>query len=133
MRDGCVTCVRNAPSQSLKPPVDPPVPAYPFQYMSLDYFSYAGNNYLVVVDRYSGWPFIHKCVEESAAELVRVLRSFFCTWGTPEEIATDGGSTYMAAATQRFLGDWAVRHRVSSAYNPHSNMRAEMAVKSMKR
>ncbi len=28
---------------------------------------------------------------------------------------------------------WGVRHRVSSAYHPHSNLRAETAVKSMKR
>ena len=54
-------------------------------------------------------------------------------WGAPEEIATDGGATYMAASTQRFLADWVVRHRVSSAYNPHSNLRAESAVKTVKR
>ena len=133
VRAGCAVCARNTPSQPPMPPVTPPVPDYPFQHVSSDYFSYAGNNYLVIVDRYSGWPFIYRCVEETAAELVRVLRDYFCTWGTPEELATDGGSTYMAASTQKFLQDWSVRHRISSAYNPHSNLRAESAVKSMKR
>ena len=39
----------------------------------------------------------------------------------------------MAYATQRFLGDYGVKHRVSSVAYPHSNRRAELAVKSMKR
>ena len=128
-----MTCIRNAPTQPALPPVKPLVPEYPFQYISSDYFMHAGHTYLVIVDRYSGWPFVHLCREETAKELIRVLREFFCTWGAPEELATDGGSTYVAASTQRFLSNWAVRHRVSSAYNPHSNLRAESAVKSVKR
>ena len=64
---------------------------------------------------------------------MKVLREYFCTWGTPEELTSDGGSAYVAAATKRFLSDWGVRHRVSTAYNPHANLRAETGVKSMKR
>merc|ERR1712082_16725 len=133
VRGGCMTCARNAPSQSATPPITPPVPQYPFQYVSSDYFAYAGVNYLVFVDRYSGWPSVYRCKDGTAAELVKVLREYFCTWGALEELATDGGATYMAASTQRFLADWVVRHRVSSAYNPHSNLRAESAVKTVKR
>ena len=39
----------------------------------------------------------------------------------------------MAKETQDFLSTWKVKHRVSTAYNPHANLRAETAVKSMKR
>ena len=53
--------------------------------------------------------------------------------GIPEEISTDGGSTYMAYETQKFLSDYGINHRVSSVAFPHSNQRAELAVKSMKR
>jgi transposase InsO family protein len=49
------------------------------------------------------------------------------------QIATDGVSTYMAYETQKFLSNYGVRHRVSSVAYPHSNQRAELAVKSMKR
>merc|ERR1712059_61011 len=44
-----------------------------------------------------------------------------------------GGSTYLSNRTQQFLKTWGIRHRVSSAYTPHGNLRAEMGVKSMKR
>ena len=39
----------------------------------------------------------------------------------------------MSEKVRKFLETWGVFHRVSSTYFPHSNMRAETAVKSMKR
>ena len=39
----------------------------------------------------------------------------------------------MSEATQSFLKTWGVEHRVSASYNPHSNLRAESAVKTIKR
>jgi transposase InsO family protein len=49
------------------------------------------------------------------------------------EIASDRGREYTASATTRFLKDWDVRHRLSSAYFPHSNQCAELGVKNAKR
>ena len=79
MQEVCMSCIRNAPSQPALPLVTPPVPEYPFQHIRSDYFMYAGQQYLVIVDRYSVWPFVHLCKEESAKELIKVLREFFCT------------------------------------------------------
>ena len=132
-RSLCSTCTRNAPSQPASPPVHPPLPDYPFQLISFDYFVYAGSPYLVIVNRYSGWPLLIKCKTETAAELISTLRTYFSTYGTPEQLASDGGPSYTASSTQRFLQDWGVTHRISSAYHPHSNLRAETAVKFMKR
>ena len=114
------------------PAIAPPKPDYPMQLISSDYFYYAGKKYLVIVDRYSGWPVIKLCKDETAEELVCALREFFCTFGAPEQLASDGGSVYTSFTLQTFLKTWGVDHRVSSAYNPRSNLRAETAVKSMK-
>lgn len=46
-------------------------------------------------------------------------------------MASDGAFVYVSQVTQPFLSSWGVHHRVSSAYHPHSNLRAESAVKSM--
>ena len=73
------------------PPVRPPMPDYPFQLVSSDFFSYAGKVYMVLVDRYSGWPSVRQCKTETAEELITVLREYFTTWRVLEELATDGG------------------------------------------
>ena len=90
----CEVCVRSAPSQPSMPPTEMVQPEYPFQMLAADYFDYAGHCYLVVVDRYSGWPCVSKCREESAEELVRLLRVLFCTYRVPAEFASDGASLY---------------------------------------
>ena len=41
--------------------------------------------------------------------------------------------SYVANATQSFLKQWGCRHRLSSAYFPHSNLRAEQGVKLAKK
>ena len=133
LRSSCQTCHKMAPSQSPMPPVHPPLPEYPFQLISSDYFALEGHTYLIIVDRYSNWPVVRKCKTETSAELISALREFFCTYGVPDQLATDGGSNYMAQQTQDFLKAWGVNHRVSSAYHPHSNLRAETAVKTIKR
>ena len=53
--------------------------------------------------------------------------------GVPLELSSDGGPEFVANETQDFLRRWGVHHRLSSAYHPQSNGRAEIAVKSMKR
>ena len=133
LRSWCTTCHKIAPSQSPTPPVDTPNPQYPFQMVSSDYFSLAGKTYLIIVDRYSHWPVMKKCRTETAQELISALREYFSTYGVPDQLSTDGGSNYMSQQTQKFLTTWGVSHRVSSAYHPHSNLRAETAVKTVKR
>ena len=68
-----------------------------------------------------------------APGLVSLLRDLFSTFGIPEELATDGGTEFMASETQKFLKSYGIHHRVSSVGNPHANQRAEVGVKSMKR
>ena len=135
IRNKCKSCTEHAPSQPSAPPQPLAQPDYPFQFLVSDYFQYAGHNYLVIADRFSGWPSVQFCGSStsSSAKLIENLRSYFAMHGIPEEIATDGGSTFMAYDTQKFLADYGVRHRVSSVAFPHSNQRAELAVKSMKR
>jgi hypothetical protein len=132
VRDGCPACHRNAPSNPKPPPTPSSDPVYPFEMVCADYFHYAGNNYLVVVDRYSGWPEIWR-LSGGAGPLVTRLRSMFVTFGIPAEISTDGGPEFTATETQTFFKNWGVSHRLSSVAYPHSNCRAEVGVKTAKR
>ena len=123
------------PSQPSAPPINLPQPEYPFQQIVSDYFQEQGHHYLVIADRFSGWPTVLFCggSTSSSKMLIDTLKTYFSTYGIPEELSTDGGKTYMAYETQKFLSDYGVHHRLSSVAYPHSNQRAELAVKSMKR
>ena len=133
-RKECRSCDVSAPSQPAAPPTPLPSPAYPFEQICADYFSYGGHKYLVIVDRFSNWLTVHQVKAGAGAEvLVQRLRHHFLTYGASTEIATDGGLEFVSGVTQTFLRQWGVHHRLSSAYHPHSNQRAELGVKIAKR
>ena len=137
IREACTDCNRNAPSQAATPPVPSSPPSTPFEAVFADFFSHGGNQYLVVGDRLSGWVEVFSSsagtTQAGAAGLIRYLRCFFTTFGVPEELSSDGGPEFTSASTEAFLKLWGVKHRLSSAYFPQSNGRAEVAVKTAKR
>ena len=130
-RAACQCCTQAAPSQPSLPPVAPPSPDYPMQQICSDIAHYAGSTYVVIVDRFSNWPSVYK--SRGAEGLVKAFRWHFITHGAAEELSSDGGPEYTASLTKEFLNRWGVAHRLSSAYNPHSNLRAELGVKVVKR
>ena len=56
VRSRCRTCDYIAPAQAEEPAITAEPPVYPFQQVAVDYCQLDGATYLVVVDRYSGWP-----------------------------------------------------------------------------
>ena len=133
-RARCESCHRVAPSQPASPPTPLPEPQYPFELIAADYCSFEGHTYLVIVDRFSGWLSIYDCgINASAKQLIENLKVHFSTFGISRELASDEGSQFTAGETKKFLNAWGCFQRLSSAYHPHSNTRAELGIKSAKR
>ena len=61
------------------------------------------------------------------------LRYVFSRFGIPEKLLNDEGKEFIASPAKKFFKRWGIHHRDSSAYNPQSNGRAEVAVKTAKR
>ena len=68
-----------------------------------------------------------------AKGLIDSLKRTFSTSEIPNELATDGGSEFTSSSTKNFLRMWGIDHRLSSVAFPHSNCRAEIGVKTVKR
>ena len=132
-RSKCKQCNTNAPSQSSEPSHPTTDPTLPFQHTVMDLFQLQGHSFLVYADRYSGWLEIYKANNTDFISIKKVLLAWFATFGVPEELASDGGPPFNSHAYTKFLKDWGIRLRRSSAYYPQSNGRAEAAVKSAKR
>ena len=136
-RNNCRSCHKNAPSHAKLPPSAPEIPTTPFQMIFADYFQLAGKHYLVIGDRLSGWTEIvqvrNVLGSTGSKGLCTALRTLFSRVGVPEEISSDGGPEFVSREMLDFFSRWGIRHRLSSAYFPQSNGRAEVAVKSSKR
>ena len=119
-RNSCVHCNHNAPPRQLSHGCPSTPPTTPFEHIFADYFNYGGRHFLVIGDKFPGWAEVFGTSLGSniagAAALVSLLRTYFATFGVPDQISTDGGPEFKAFATQQFLKTWVVEHRVSSAY-----------------
>ena len=132
-RAQCRTCNKIAPSQPREPLMSPADPEFPFQQVVTDFADIQGKSYLVYADRYTGWVEVALMQSGKAKTVCDTMRTWFCTYGVPEEISSDGGPPFESLEYDSFLKNWGVRKRTSSAYYPQSNGRAELAVKTAKR
>ncbi len=112
---------------------EPPTPQFPFQYTVADFCEIGGNKYLIFADRYTGWVEAALMKDPTAKRVCDHMREWYCTYGAPEEQASDGGPPFQSHEYQQFLNRWGIRQRLSSAYYAQSNGRAELAVKTAKR
>jgi hypothetical protein len=132
-RDQCRRCIENAPSQAAEPMILTPPPELPFQQVAVDFYHKGNHNYLIYADRFSGWTEVARMQLTSFKSIQKDLLSWFRTYGVPEEISSDGGPPFRSADYTKFLSTWGITQRLSSAYYPQSNGRAEIAVHIMKR
>ena len=89
--------------------------------------------YLVVVDRPYSWPLVYRATELSVGELVVILKQVFTSYVVAEEFTSDRATVFTGHVFDDFCKTWCVWYRVSSANHPHSNLRAMLAVKTIKR
>ena len=132
-RDECHRCSTHAPSQPRDPPHRYPDPNYPFEQLVADFFEIRGRHYIVIVDRYSNWPIVVKMGQTNSSETVKIFRKVFETYGVCSHLTTDGGTQFTGGEFETFMKKWGVIHSQTSSHTPHSNLRAETGVKSVKK
>lgn len=128
----CDPCQIYAPSKPKQPPTAALPAAEPMDHLSADLFDAAGKPYLVIVDRFSGFPFVEKLTRTTTDAVTGRLLKIFELFGFPGSIRTDGGPQFRGPFDS-FCAQYGIRHELSSPYNPQSNGHAEAAVKNTKR
>ena len=130
----CLKCQERKPSQCREPLLTEEPPSRIFEEVSLDFFTAGGKEFLVCVDRFSGWPSIVKFEREDtkANRLIHSCRRCFSDLGVPVRLRSDGGPQFISQLFKNFLRKYGVHHIVSSPHNPQSNGHAEAAVKNVK-
>ena len=100
-------------------------------HVAADLFEAAGEKWILLVDRYSGYEWTDKLKDTSTATVTAKLNSWFIEYSYPEHIRTDGGPQFQRNF-KAYCDKHYFHHELSSSYNPESNGLAEAAVKNMK-
>ena len=133
--DQCSACKSMKPKQQREPANRKHArrmeDTFPMSDVGVDLFEAAGATYLVMVDRYSGFPFCCRLTSTTTAAVIQHLKTWWCQEGIPCRIRTDGGPQFRQPF-QEFCKSLNVQHELASAYNPESNGLAENAVKTCK-
>ncbi|UYV61878.1 K02A2.6-like [Cordylochernes scorpioides] len=126
-------CSAYLPSQQKEPLYSDPPPSYPFQHVSCDLFSHAGYQYLVMVDRFSGWINVTQCGRApTSTTVIRHLQKWMADYGIPEILTSDNGPQFSSQEFRSWTKRWNIEHSTSSPHFPQSNGLAEAAVKAIK-
>ena len=129
----CKHCQDRLPSHPKEPLITKPRPERPFQEIAVDFCSYGGHDFLVLVDCFTDWPeIVHMGRDTTTPRLITALRQAFCRSGAPDVVWSDQGPQFTSRSFRDFSFEWGFQHVMSSPHYPQSNGKAEAAVKSMK-
>ena len=119
----------------MNPNIDPSTPItdlQPFESVGLDMFVWKNVNYLLVVDRMSGYIFVETLHKSARCKTVTERFKILClTFGFPREVRYDKGPQF-SFEFESFLKEIRVTPTPSSANNPRSNGLAEAGVNNAK-
>ncbi|XP_071746923.1 uncharacterized protein [Lepeophtheirus salmonis] len=90
----CEECQKLLPSLLMEAQIKGPKMTRPFQAVAVDIFSVSGKNFLVYIDRLSGYPALHYFEHSGCTSRVikKVMERFFIDYGIPEVLESDGGT-----------------------------------------
>ncbi len=70
--------------------------------VSTDLFQSEGKHYIVMVDRYSGFPFVQQLTRLNTNTITKVLHQWFMDWGIPVRLRSDGGPQFRGLQNSEF-------------------------------
>lgn len=131
----CHTCQIHQSSQKKEPLIQTEIPPRPWHTIGTDIFYLKGNEYLLISDYYSKYPFVRKIPrgENTSSKIVILTKQILSEHGIPEIIRSDNGPQFSGRAYKEFIKQYGITHKTSSPHYPQSNGYIESQVKIVKR
>ena len=130
----CDICVETSNQQAAEPPPHmDDLASYPMEKLSTDLFHFKGKTFLILIDWFSGYPFVKDLGRSSSTEkVIKKMRKVFLEQGFPRTLKADYGPEYRLAFG-KWCKDAGIELIHSSAGNSPGNARAERGVGQMKK
>uniref|UniRef100_A0A1B0DKQ2 RNA-directed DNA polymerase n=1 Tax=Phlebotomus papatasi TaxID=29031 RepID=A0A1B0DKQ2_PHLPP len=129
----CLICERNQRTNQKETLMMKRIPEYPFEIIATDLFTFKKQEYILMVDSYSGY-FDFKCLKKTGSSaVIKFLKDKFADHGIPQEVHSDGGPQFASKEFKKFAKEWKFDHVQSSPYFARSNGLAERYVQTAKK
>lgn len=132
MVSGCHTCCKYRKQQAKESLMPHPVPQRPWQKVGADLFSFAGRDYLLVVDYHSKFPEIALLEDKTSHAVILQLKIIFARHGIPEVLVADN-MPFGSKACKQFAEEWDVQIKTSSPNYAQSNGQSERHIQTIKK
>ena len=108
----CKMCQDHLPSNSKEPIISKVKPSRPFQEIAVDFCSFGGQQFLIVVDCFTDWPdIIPMHHDTSTQQLTQALTQCFCRIAAPDVLWSDGGPQFTSKLFSVFSKQWGFVHK----------------------
>ena len=104
-------------------------PKGPMDLVSCDCFHFGGREYLLTVDAFSGFVWVHRFSgSPTSASIIRYWTEIFRGFGFPKRLRSDGAPVFKSREVREWARRAEIQLELSSAYHPQSNGRSERNV-----
>ena len=104
---------------------------YPNHTVHVDFCEYGGKDYIVLVDRVTGYIRAEQTPNQGTDAAIKVIQNWSLLFGFPLRVISDAGGGFRNDFRKK-LKKFNVKQKHSSAYHPQLNTFAERAVGSLK-
>ena len=131
--EACQTCAVYSPSRQREEEAEEMYqPREPLDLVATDLFEIKGCHYLIVLDVFSGFPWVKKMGKApKTSKVTEALNEIFLSYGYPKHIKSDNGGQYRSEF-KRLCAQMYITHHRTSPFNSRSNREAEKAVNKIK-
>jgi transposase InsO family protein len=136
MCENCVTCIKFSPSQPslpMKLEVRRTENMAPLSDCGTDLWQLGGKDFLVLVDRFSGFILCRQVPNKTSSAVIEQLTQWQLDYHPITRLRSDGGPAFKSAEFAEFCEEFGIVHELSSANNAESDGMAEAGVNVCKR